>query len=132
MTLQEEFLVDHVARVCHEANREFCRCLGDYSQLSWEIAEQWQRESAIRGVQFVLVQLRNGEAIGGDAQHEAWWRHKRETGWTFGAVKNAELKTHPCMRPYNELPASQRAKDTLFTAIAVALLGDAIQVRRTK
>ena len=42
-------------------------------------------------------------------------------GWVYGAEKNAELKTHPCLVPYGDLPVEQRVKDELFTAIVKAV-----------
>jgi hypothetical protein len=36
-------------------------------------------------------------------------------------VKDAELKTHPCLVPFEELPKFQQQKDRLFRAIVKAL-----------
>jgi hypothetical protein len=36
-------------------------------------------------------------------------------------MKDADLKTHPCLRPYCELPEFDRKKDILFLAIVRAL-----------
>jgi len=47
--------------------------------------------------------------------HEGWLRIKEKEGWVYGPVKDTVAKTHPCMLPYNELPADQRFKDTLFS-----------------
>ena len=41
-----------IAEVCHEANRAYCRTLGDFSQPAWVDAPEWQRNSAINGVNF--------------------------------------------------------------------------------
>jgi len=53
--------------------------------------------------------------------HENWLAEKRATGWVFGEAKAAEKKTHPCFRPYDELPGEQRRKDALFIAVVRAL-----------
>lgn len=105
-----------IAVVCHEANRSLCEISGDYSQKSWNNSEQWQRDSAIAGVDFALV-----GSSGPEAQHEAWSRDKLASGWVYGAEKNSVLKTHPCLVPYNNLPRFQQAKDKLFQAIVLAL-----------
>ena len=44
-------------------------------------------------------------------------------GWVYGEHKDEQRKTHPCIVPYDELPAAQRAKDALFLANVRALQG---------
>lgn len=108
---------EQIAMVCHEANRAYCQTLGDQSQKPWPDAEQWQRDSAIAGVQF---KLRNPQAPP-SAQHEQWLAEKRAQGWIYGAVKNAATKEHPCFLPYEKLPEEQKVKDDLFGAIVNTL-----------
>jgi hypothetical protein len=110
-------LVD-IARVCHEVNRAYCQALGDDSQLPWEQAPDWQRQSAVSNVVF---HSRNPDA-GPEATHESWAAEKLRDGWSYGPVKDAELKTHPCLVPFGELPVEQKAKDFLFRAVVHALL----------
>lgn len=102
-----------IARVCHETNRAYCETIGDSSQKPWDQADQWQRESAIRGVEFVLA---NPDATP-RSLHEAWMKDKLDQGWVFGAVKDPELKQHPCLVDYSELAADQRIKDYLFRGV---------------
>jgi hypothetical protein len=109
--------VTKIARLCHEANKAYCEMLGDNSQFSWELAPKWQKESAIHGVMFHVA---NPDA-GDDASHTNWMAEKREEGWTFGLVKNAAAKTHPCMVPFGELDPKQQYKDKLFRTIVHAL-----------
>lgn len=108
--------IEMAAQVCHEANRRYCKTIGDDSQPAWEDAPDWQRESAMNGVRFHI----ENPAVGPSGSHENWMREKEAAGWTYGPVKDAELKTHPCMVPFEELPFEQRFKDTLFVAIAHA------------
>lgn len=107
-----------IARVCHEANRIWCETHGDFSQKSWDDAEDWQKDSAISGVLFRLDNPHAAE----DAQHNAWMLQKINDGWIYGPEKNAILKTHPCLIPFNELPVFQQKKDKLFCAIVDALI----------
>lgn len=111
------FSTKEIAEVCHEANRAYCHMSGDTSQLPWAMAPEWQRESAIKGVEFRL----DNPTAPTSAQHESWLAAKVADGWTFGEVKDATAKTHPCMVPYDQLPPVQQRKDALFAAIVQAL-----------
>jgi len=106
-----------IAEVCHEANRAYCATLEE-DQPSWADAPDWQKESAINGVQF---HADNPNADPSDS-HVNWLAEKEEAGWVYGQVKDPVNRTHPCIMPYDELPAWQRQKDSLFIAIAHALL----------
>lgn len=109
---------EHIAAICHEANASLCAAYGDFSQAGWGQAPAWQRESAVAGVTFAAA---NPDAPT-SAQHDSWMAAKDADGWEYGPVKDAEAKTHPCMVPYEQLPAEQQAKDHLFKAICKALL----------
>lgn len=106
-----------IAKVCHEANRAYCEALGDHSQPTWEAAPKWQKDSALNGVRFCLM---NHDAPP-SANHDNWLEMKRREGWTYGPVKDAEAKTHPCFVTYAELPVEQKAKDYIFKAIVAAM-----------
>lgn len=110
--------VNIIAQICHEANRVWCENHGDYSQKPWNEAEDWQRESAIAGVLFKIDNPNSEE----DAQHNAWIQHKIAEGWVYGSEKDPNLKTHPCLVPFEELPIFQQKKDKLFCAIVDALI----------
>jgi len=109
--------VAQIAEICHEANRAYCRQLGDDSQVVWLDAPEWQRKSAINGVKF---HLKNPNASC-SASHENWLKEKMAEGWTYGKVKDTAKKTHPCVRPYDKLPQDQRRKDALFISVIRAL-----------
>lgn len=110
-----------IAAVCHEANRMYCLALGDTSQPPWMEAPDWQRTSAIKGVEFHLERHAKGVTPSQSASHDSWLDEKRADGWKYGPVKNAATKEHPCFVAYDELPADQQAKDALFGAIVAAL-----------
>lgn len=105
--------VDLIARTAHEVNRAICEFHGDTSQRPWTEAEPWQRESALRGVGFAM----ENPGAPASAQHDAWMADKIADGWVHGAVKDADAKTHPCIVPYDDLPADQRIKDHAFRAV---------------
>jgi hypothetical protein len=109
--------ITSIAKVCHQANKAWCELNGDNSQKDWADAEQWQRDSAIKGVEFRL----ENPSAGKDSQHNAWMQDKVNSGWVYGEVKDAEKKTHPCIVPFEQLPEFQKKKDTLFCAVVDAL-----------
>jgi len=111
---------ESIARVAHETNRAYCATIGDNSQPAWEDAPDWQKQSAISGVQFHLKAHAKGQAPAPSASHDSWLEEKRTDGWSYGPVKDAEKKEHPCFVPYDELPVEQRLKDYLFGAICAA------------
>jgi hypothetical protein len=112
-----EVNVMQIAVVCHQANKAWCEANEDYSQKDWEQAEDWQRDSAIKCVEFAIA---NPDA-GDSAQHDAWSADKVADGWVFGDVKDPVKKTHPCLVPFEQLPEFQQKKDRLFRAIVNSL-----------
>ena len=109
--------IESIAKVCHEANRAYCDTLGDYSQKPWEDAPDWQKQSAITGVNF---HLSNPDSKPSNS-HESWLAEKERDGWKYGPIKDPEKKEHPCFVPYDQLPAEQQAKDYIFLGIVRAL-----------
>lgn len=43
--------------------------------------------------------------------HEVWSETRIKQGWTYGEQRNDELKTHPCLVPYEELPEEEKEYD---------------------
>ena len=43
--------------------------------------------------------------------HEVWAESRINQGWTYGEKRNDELKTHPCLIPYEELPEVEKDYD---------------------
>ncbi|MDD4852985.1 MAG: RyR domain-containing protein [Acinetobacter towneri] len=99
-----------IAMMCHAINAAYCQSMGDDSQPNWEDAPDWQRNSAIAGVE---MHLANPDATP-EQSHESWYKVKEAEGWKYGEVKDMEKKEHPCFLPYEELPDEQKAKDYLF------------------
>ena len=58
--------------------------------------------------------------------HEVWSKGRLDEGWTYGPVRNDELKQHPCLIPYSELPESEKEYDrntSMETLKAIQKLG---------
>ena len=112
--------IEDIAALAHEANRLYCISIGDDSQVRWDEAPQWQRDSSIQGVTAIFA----GAVTSQEATHESWMEEKRINGWRWGAAKNAETKQHPCFVPYRELPAEQKVKDAIYFFLVSALIGE--------
>ena len=104
--------IEQIAKLCHEVNRAYCESIGEYSQSSWEDAPEWQKQSAINGVEFHL----NNDPTPKDS-HDNWMRQKLSEGWIYGEEKDPEAKTHPCLVEYQQLSQEQRSKDYIFKGI---------------
>ena len=104
---------EQIARVAHEVNRAYCQALGDESQPPWSEAPQWQKDSALLGV---ILHREHPEA-GPQASHESWMAQKEADGWVYGPEKRPDLKQHPCLVPFKDLPREQQAKDYIFRAV---------------
>lgn len=101
-----------IAAIAHNLNAAICAALGEV-QPPWAQAPEWQKQSALAGVD---MHLNNPDATP-EQSHESWMAQKVADGWVYGEVKDAEKKTHPCMRPYAELPEGQKIKDHVFRAV---------------
>ena len=108
-----KFAPEYIAKLCHQVNKAYCEAIGDNSQPDWNDAPDWQKQSALNGVKFHLQ-----NDVTPEQSHANWLREKVNDGWshTFGE-KDPELKLHPCILPYDQLPAEQRVKDYLFKAV---------------
>lgn len=109
---------EHIAETAHEANRAYCAALGDNSQPAWKDAPDWQKQSALTGVKFLLTHPEAPPS----ASHDSWLAEKQRDGWKYGPVKNPETKEHPCFCHYDELPVEQRAKDYIFGGVVRTML----------
>ena len=108
---------EQIARVAYEVNRAYCQALGDNSQPKWEDAPQWQRDSAMLGVQ---LHTENPNA-GPQASHESWMAQMVAYGWVYGPEKRPEAKEHHCIVAFDQLTREQQAKDYIFRGVVHAL-----------
>lgn len=111
-------LVELAARCAHEANRHYCVSIGDDTQKPWDESPEWQRDSAIKGT----LMIHDDRNTTPNQSHEGWLKVKEDEGWKYGPVKDVDKKEHPCFVPYDELPAAQRLKDSIFGGVIRAVL----------
>lgn len=107
---------EKIASLAHEVNKAYCEAIGDTSQVTWDAAPIWQKESAIEGIRHHL----ENPGTSPEDSHKKWLEHKRKMGWKYGPVKDTNKMEHPCMVPYASLPASQKVKDHLFAGVVAA------------
>lgn len=43
--------------------------------------------------------------------HDVWAQSRIKQGWTYGLERNDDLKHHPCLVPYEDLPEIEKAYD---------------------
>lgn len=110
--------VSQIAKICHNVNKAYCENQNDFSQPNWDEAPEWQKTSAINGVNYHLE-----NEVTPEMSHESWLKQKLNEGWVYGKEKNPELKTHPCIMRYDQLPKFQRTKDSLFKAVVDSFKG---------
>ncbi len=82
----------------------------------WDTLSASAREGYVSSVRYAM------KGYSPRRQHDEWMGYRQKQGWRHGPVKNEVEKTHPCLVPYNDLPASEQLKDKLFLSI-VSVLG---------
>lgn len=115
---QRQAAIILIAMVAHNVNKAYCDAIGDTSQKEWDESPEWQKNSAVAGVE---AQLANPDMTP-EQRHNSWYDHKVADGWKYGQVKDAEKKTHPCLVGYGMLPEKDRVKDYLFGAVVSSLV----------
>lgn len=43
--------------------------------------------------------------------HDTWAKQRIGDGWKYGPLRNDELKEHPCLVPYEDLPEHEKEYD---------------------
>jgi len=99
-----------IAKECHRNNREYCKLIGDDSKVEWDEAPVWEQESVCQGVLDIL----ESPDVTPEQMHQKWFDFLRRDGWAHGKKKSLSQKTHPCLVPFNELPAAHQVKDEIF------------------
>lgn len=108
--------LEEIARVCHEANRAMQHIQNDPApSLPWDAESDLVRKAAVNLIRMVCMGHTNEQI------HSEWCDRYREEGWRCGPVKDAALKTHPCLMPYYDLPPLQRHKTEVIRSIVVTL-----------
>lgn len=108
---------EQIARTIHAVIHGMDTAMGRTQQVAWDQADEQERAMYIGGVELVLATSR----ITPKRIHDYWWTWMEGMGWSYGAVKDRQLKEHPCMVPFDALDTYQQGKDALFIAMVRAL-----------
>ena len=113
-----DITAEDIARIVHDASRGLQIVQGDpWPSAPWDEAEPYQVQQVTAGVAEAL----RDPGITPERSHDLWADRMRADGWRNGPAKDPELRTHPCLLPWADLPASQRMKDRLFLSVVRAL-----------
>ena len=106
--------IELCARIIHATVEAMNEAFNE-STLDWATSGK----SCIAGVERTLANPKETA----EQNHEAWVKYKAAEGWVLGPVKDATLKTHPCMVPYSMLGPFAQSKDAVFHAIVRTMFG---------
>ncbi|SHH19819.1 RyR domain-containing protein [Clostridium grantii] len=54
--------------------------------------------------------------------HEVWAETRIKDGWVYGEKRNDEIKQHPCLVPYDQLPESEKEYDRVLAMNTLKLI----------
>lgn len=57
-------------------------------------------------------------------KHESWMRERAGAGWRYGVTFDADEKTHPLLRPWDQLPERYKQPDLDWPQQLVSMLND--------
>jgi hypothetical protein len=63
--------------------------------------------------------------------HDVWAERREADGWTFGSQRNDEMKRHPCLIAYRDLPETEKNYDRVLVVQTLkTILKLGYQIRR--
>lgn len=100
-----------IASLIHSVTSQIPRSDGSIPN-SWEGLTQQQRDNAVSAVRTIYSQpARTPEQL-----HDLWMAPYLEVGWVVGPY-NIELKQHPSLVPFHQLPDSEILKDEIWSSL---------------
>jgi hypothetical protein len=113
--LGKDICLDDVARVVHEALAAYCHVIGE-SPATWAETPANSRQGTHSAIDAII----RGKITTRRELHDRWMGDMLRAGFKYGPRRDAEMKTHPCLLPFDDLPKDQQFKDALFLAIVKA------------
>lgn len=108
-----------ISRISYEVNRAYCNAIGDVTVPAGPPWTEADPEAQRRYYTGVKRHLETPDSTP-EQDHEAWMR--AHDGWTYGPVKDSNLREHPCMVSWAELPEQQRFKARLCKTVCALVV----------
>ena len=105
-----------VAREAYEVNRIFCSVMGDGTRPEWENISEENRNQFVTEV----LEISAFPDMTFEKYCEDRFCAMGRSGWKHGPIENAEIKEHPYMLPYAQLPQKRQIKEQVFYLVVRA------------
>ena len=105
--------IETVAKLAHEIVSALAKETDGTVMPPWSEAPEWMHKSSIE----MVTAMYKDPSLPTSHFHDFWMKQRKDAGWKWGPVRDEEKKENPAMVPYDELPASQRAKDAALKAL---------------
>jgi len=99
-----------IAKICNQVNRNYCINEKLEAPPKWDDLPENIQESIVAGVAEVI----SDPKVTPTQIHQIWCDYKEKEGWKYALNKDLELKTHPNLVPFKDLPDIEKRKDVLF------------------
>lgn len=118
--LNLETLLD--TRIKHDTFLKAWNCSGNYMVAASRAVDKYNPQPInVEDVDLDESLLELTEAIAENA-HDIWARARIDEGWTYGEVRNDELKQHPDLVPYAQLSESEKKYDRIMAMNTLRLV----------
>jgi hypothetical protein len=105
----QRYEVDACGRHAHEGHRTYRELMGDNSHKPWEGLSDEEKAP----VRLAVIGIVEGDDDA-ERSHNRWVNNLRAEGWEQGPRKDRELKTHPNLTGWDELPTETQELNQMF------------------
>jgi hypothetical protein len=102
-----------IAEQAHNVNNVWTKEVGNDTRPEWHTLSQEDKEHYIHAVANAI----DSKLESPQEAHKQWSTWMLAQGWEFGEQYDREGKKHPNLRPYDQLPETEKVKDILFIAV---------------
>jgi len=106
--------VNLAAKAGHGAMQAICEAFGVPKLGQWELCSDWYKASLVNQAEQYLLSAPSCRTL-----HNRWVKQRLHQGWTLGE-RNREIKSHPHLVDFNDLPVEVKLKLKCFRAVVMA------------